>query len=183
MNRRPFLAPLSLLFASCLPLAASASGPRTSDAHLAQLNVSAGRWVYHGHFLGHGDSRPRSWTWHEDCRWSATHVFMLCSFSNTWAGRHVDSVVVDTYDPQKKTFWHYEIFNTGRAAGKPFAARMRIDGATRSEAWTRRRDGKVVHQRIVYEFAAGGKVSVSFQQSSDGTHWKTTATGTGEKIG
>ncbi|HET9107780.1 MAG TPA: hypothetical protein VFN79_11375 [Steroidobacteraceae bacterium] len=108
---------------------------------------------------------------------------MLCSFSNTWAGRHVDSVVVDTYDPQKKTFWHYEIFNTGRAAGKPFAARMRIDGATRSEAWTRRRDGKVVHQRIVYEFAAGGKVSVSFQQSSDGTHWKTTATGTGEKIG
>lgn len=180
---------LLLILATCVPLAAVAASPsvaaRPSVAHakLRQLDVSAGRWVYHGYFLGGDGARRSAWTWHEDCRWSDNHVFMLCSFSNTWGGRHVDSVVVDTYDPQRDAFWHYEVFDSGSSAGKPFAARMRIDGPTRTEAWTETRHGKSIGQRIVYEFASANRVTVQFQQSKDGTHWRTMATGTGERAG
>ena len=180
MNGRHFL-PCFLLLAACMSCCALAQIPPAEGAKLRELDVSAGRWVYHGNFLGEAAARPSPFTWHEDCHWSDNRVFMVCSFSNTWAGRHVDSVVVDTYDPKADTFWHYEIFNTGRSAGKPFAVRMRIEGATRTEAWTETRKGKSIHQRIVYRFASEEKVSVLFQQSRDGTHWKTTARGTGER--
>lgn len=183
MNRRHFLPVFLLLLACCMPDAGVAKSPPAAGSPLHELDVSAGRWVYHGHFLGGGGTPPGAWTWHEDCRWSANHAFMVCSFSNTWAGRPVDSVVVDTYDRNAKVFWHYEVFDTGRSAGKPFAARMRIEGAERMESWTGTRKGRVVHQRIVYKFASRNKVSVAFQQSRDGAHWKTTAAGTGERIG
>lgn len=183
MNARESLPGLLLVLLSCVPCAALATGPPAGSAKLRELDISAGRWIYHGHFVGEKGTRPGAWTWHEDCRWSANRAFMLCSFSNTWAGRHVDSVVVDTYDRRDDAFWHYEIFNGGDSAGKPFAARMRIDGATRIESWTRTRGGKSIHQRIVYEFTSGDRVTVRFQQSRDGSHWQTTASGTGEKIG
>jgi hypothetical protein len=176
--RFPFarLVPLIALLAS--PAVFAASAP-TGGSSLSQLDVSAGRWIYHGHFLESKASRPSDWTWHEDCHWAANRAFMLCSFSNTWAGKHVDSVVVDTYDTKKEEFWHYEIFDDG---GKPFAARMQIDGATRIEAWTETHGGKSVHQRIVYKFASASRVTVEFQESKDGTHWDVTATGTGDKL-
>jgi hypothetical protein len=60
---------------------------------------------------------------------------------------------------------------------------MQIDGTTRVESWTARRHGKSVHQQIVYKFASDSKVAVLFQRSQDGTHWETTASGTGEKVG
>ncbi|HEY1891890.1 MAG TPA: hypothetical protein VGG63_15900 [Steroidobacteraceae bacterium] len=160
---------------------AFAAGSPTGDAKLRRLDVSAGRWIYHGHFLG--GARPSPWIWHEDCHWSANRVFMLCSFSNTWAGRHVDSEVVDTYDAPGNTFWHYEIYPSGDSAGNPFAAKMQIEGATRTESWTQTRESKSVEQRIVYKFVSAAKVTVMFQRSEDGTHWTTTAVGTGEKIG
>lgn len=172
-----------LFLLACVPPRVLADGVPTGADNLHQLDVSAGRWVYHGHFMGHDGKRPSAWTWHEDCRWSANRVFMLCSFSNTWAGRHVDSEVVDTYDPKHQTFWHYEIFDSGDSAGKPFASKMRIDGATRTETWTETRKGKSMRQRIVYQFASADEVTVQFQQSKDGSHWETTATGTGEKTG
>lgn len=181
MNGRHFPTGLLLVLVSCMPFAAVAQAAPAPGAGLGELDVSAGRWVYHGNFMGGAGTHPSAWTWHEDCRWSGNHAFMLCSFSNTWAGRHVDSVVVDTYDPKGKAFWHYEIFNSGSSAGKPFASKMRIDGPTRVESWTETRHGKSVHQRIVYKFGSGSKVTVLFQQSDDGTHWKTTASGTGEK--
>ncbi len=181
MYNRHRLPGFLLLVAACISSAALAQAPRAQGGSLGQLDVSAGHWVYHGHFLARRGAHPSAWTWHEDCRWADHRVFMVCSFSNDWAGRHVDSMVVDTYDPQGHSFWHYEIFDSGRAAGKPFAARMRIEGATRVESWTATRHGKSVHQRIVYKFASGSRVTVLFQQSSDGTHWRTTATGRGEK--
>jgi len=181
MNSRHLLPGFLLLLASCMATAAPADSPSAEGAALHQLEVSAGRWVYHGHSLGREGARPSDWTWHEDCHWSDNHVFMLCSFSNTWGGRHVDSVVVDTYDRKSGTFWHYEIFNSGESAGKPFASKMAIDGNTRTESWSETHKGKSVHQRIVYKFASADKVAVMFQQSEDGTHWKTTASGTGEK--
>lgn len=93
----------------------------------------------------------------------------------------MDSVVVDTYNHRDKSFWHYEIFDDDSSAGKPFAARMRIDGPTRTESWTETHKGKTVHVRIVYRFASADRVTVLFQESKDGTRWKTTASGAGEK--
>lgn len=183
MNARRLVTVFLLSVAACMPAAAMATAPSSGSDPLHELAVSRGRWVYHGHFLGGGGTRPSDWTWHEDCRWSANHVFMVCSFSNTWAGKHVDSVVVDTYDRKAGIFWHYEVFDSGPSAGKPFAVRMRIEGPERTESWTMTRKGKTVHQRIVYKFASPNEVSVAFQQSSDGVHWKTTAAGTGKKIG
>ena len=182
MNNRSLLPGFLLFLVASLPCAAGAQSAPAASGPLHQLDVSAGRWVYHGHFVGGKAAHASDWTWHEDCRWSANHVFMLCSFSNTWAGRHVDSVVVDTYDPKGGSFWHYEIFNSGDSAGKPFASKMQIDGTTRTESWTDTRHGKSVSQQIVYKFASDSKVTVVFQRSQDGTKWVTTATGTGEKV-
>lgn len=169
-----------LLTAASLPLFAA-------DAHelqskLDQLDVSAGRWIYHGQFLATKTSPATPWTWHEDCRWSANHVFMQCSFSNTWAGKHVNSLVADTYNARDHSFWHYELFSNSDTPDKPFASRMQINGSTRSEAWTQTKNGKSVHNRIVYDFVSDKEVKVVFQQSSDGAHWTTTAKGTGRKI-
>lgn len=182
MRNRGFLPATLLVVASSVPAAALAQSPPAAGARLHELDVSAGRWVYHGHFLRGKAAHPSTWTWHEDCHWSDNRVFMVCSFSNTWAGRHVDSVVVDTYDPRGDAFWHYEIFNDGDSAGEPFAARMQIDGDTRTESWTETRRGEPLEQRIVYEFQSGNRVTVLFQESRDGAHWKTTASGTGEKL-
>src|SRR5690348_18337733 len=145
MNSRHLLPGFLLLLASCMATAAPADSPSAEGAALHQLEVSAGRWVYHGHSLGREGARPSDWTWHEDCHWSDNHVFMLCSFSNTWGGRHVDSVVVDTHSRKDGAFWHYEIFDDSGA--KPFASKMQIDGTTRTETWTDTRKGKTVHQR------------------------------------
>lgn len=181
MSSRHFVP--GFLFLLAFTSVAVAAGSPADEAKLHQLDVSAGRWIYHGHFLASGGARPSAWTWHEDCHWSANGFFMLCSFSNTWAGRHVDSEVVDTYDGAGNTFWHYEIYPSGDSAGKPFAAKMQIEGATRTESWTQTRKGKSVEQRIVYKFASAAKVTVMFQRSEDGTQWTTTAIGTGEKTG
>lgn len=182
MNSHRLVRILSVFLFCCAASAAFGQSAPASGDKRSELDVSAGRWVYHGHFLHAKDQRSAAWTWHEDCHWSANHVFMLCSFSNTWGGKHVNSVVVDTYDHQTDVFWHYEVFDSGDSAGKPFAAKMRIDGDTRVESWTRNHKGKSVHQRIVYKFVSGNKVTVSFQQSANGESWETTATGTGERL-
>jgi hypothetical protein len=177
MKSRYFVSGLLLWLAPCLSSAALAA----ADAGLEQLAISEGSWVYHGQVSGDSKSPPTEFVWHADCRWSANRAFMMCSFSNTWGGKHINSLVVDTYNQHDKAFWHYEIFEDGDEPGKPFASKMQIDGSTRTEEWTESRHGKTVHQRIVYKFASDRKVTVSFEQSKDGTAWKTTATGTGEK--
>ncbi|HEX4156894.1 MAG TPA: hypothetical protein VHY79_00335 [Rhizomicrobium sp.] len=179
MKSRYFVSGLLVAFATCVSSAGLAAG----DAGLEQLAVSEGSWVYHGRVLGDAKSRPTDFVWHADCRWAANRAFMMCSFSNTWGGKHINSLVVDTYNHRDKAFWHYEIFEDGDAPGKPFASKMQIDGPTRIEEWTESRHGKPIRQRIVYKFASDKKVSMSFQQSEDGKAWKTTASGTGEKTG
>jgi hypothetical protein len=168
-----------LPLAACISSAALAAG----NAGLEQLAISEGSWVHHGQVFGDAKSRPTDFVWHADCRWSANRAFMMCSFSNVWGGKHINSLVVDTYNAHDKAFWHYEIFEDGDAPGKPFASKMQIDGPTRIEEWTENDRGKTIRQRIVYKFASDRKVNVSFQQSRDGMAWKTTATGTGEKTG
>lgn len=164
-------------------LAVSSAALAEPDAHLSQLAVSEGSWVYHGRTLGGAGEKPAAFVWNAECRWSANRAFMMCSFSNTWGGHHINSLVVDTFNHLDHAFWHYEIFEDGDNADKPFAAQMRIDGPIRSEEWTQARHGKTIHMRIVYKFASDKKVAVTFQQSPDGKSWKTTAMGTGEKTG
>ena len=166
-----------LLLAACVALPALAAG----NAGLEQLAISEGSWVYHGRVFGDAKSRPTDFVWHADCRWSANRAFMMCSFSNTWGQQHINSLVVDTFNPNDKAFWHYEIFEDGDAPDKPFASKMQIDGPTRIEQWTESHHRKTIRQRIVYKFESDRKVTVSFQQSENGKAWKTTATGTGEK--
>lgn len=179
MSSRRLLPGFLLALIPYFPAAALAQTPSTQESGLQQLDVSAGHWVYHGESLDGKGAHPSAWTWNEECRWSANHIFMLCSFSNTWGGKHVDSVVVDTYSRKDGAFWHYEIFNDSGA--KPFASKMQVDGATRTESWSETHKGKTVRQRIVYQFTSPGEVTVQFQRSQDGTHWQTTASGKGEK--
>lgn len=170
---------LLALLGTCIASAAFAAG----GVGLEQLAISEGSWVYHGHVRGNAKSPPTDFVWHADCRWSANRAFMMCSFSNTWGKQHINSLVVDTYNPRDRAFWHYEIFEDGDAPDKPFASKMQIDGPTRTEEWTESHRGKAVRQRIVYRFASDRKVTVSFEESQDGKTWKTTANGTGEKTG
>lgn len=170
---------LLLLLAGGISSPALAAG----NTGLEQLAISEGSWLYHGQVFGGAGSRPTEFVWHADCRWSANRAFMMCSFSNSWGGRHINSLVVDTFNHHDHAFWHYEIFEDGGAPGKPFASKMQIDGSTRVEEWTESSHGKAIRQRIVYKFASDKKVTVSFQQSEDGKAWKTTANGTGEKTG
>lgn len=179
MKTRYHVSGLAFSFAACIASAAYAA----SDAKLGQLAISEGSWVYRGHTFADAGSRPTDFVWHADCRWSANRAFMMCSFSNVWGRQHINSLVVDTFNHRDDAFWHYEIFEDGDAPGKPFASKMQIDGPTRIEEWTESRQGKSIRQRIVYNFASDKKVTVSFQQSKDGEHWKTTANGTGEKTG
>ncbi|HEY6577701.1 MAG TPA: hypothetical protein VIY09_00130 [Rhizomicrobium sp.] len=176
MNSRYFVSGIFLAIAACISSTALAAG----DAGLEQLAISEGSWAYHGQVFGGARSRPTSFVWHADCRWSANRAFMMCSYSNVWGRQHINSLVVDTFNSHDNAFWHYEIFEDGDAPGKPFASKMQIDGPTRIEQWTESHHGKPVRQRIVYKFASARKVTVSFQ-TEDGKIWKTTANGTGEK--
>ena len=178
MKSRRFASGLLVALAVCTASAAFAAG-----GGLEQLAISQGTWVYHGHVLGDAKSQPTDFVWRADCRWSANHAFMMCSFSNSWGKQHINSLVVDTFNAHDKAFWHYEVFEDGDTPDKPFASKMQIDGPTRIEEWRENRHGKVIRQRIVYKFASDRKVAVSFQQSQDGKKWKTTASGTGEKTG
>jgi len=173
-----FLVP-ALVLATSNSSAVSAA----NNAGLEQLAISEGSWVYHGRVSGDVESPPTDFVWHADCRWAANRAFMMCSFSNTWGKKHINSLVVDTFNAHDKAFWHYEIFEDGDEPGKPFASKMQIDGPTRTEEWTETHHGKSIRLRIVYNFESDRKVTVSFQQSEGGKAWKTTANGTGEKTG
>ena len=161
MKSRHFASALLLSLATCISLAALAA----DHIGLEQLAISEGTWVYHGQVSGDAGSRPTDFVWHSDCRWSANRAFMMCSFSNTWGKQHINSLVVDTFNPRDKAFWHYEVFEDGDAPDKPFASKMQIDGPTRTEDWTESHHGKTIRQRIVYKFTSDRKVSVLFQQS------------------
>lgn len=182
MNSRHRLPGLMVLLVSILPAVAAAAGPSAGPGRLRELGATAGRWVYHGDFRVRAGAPAAAWTWHADCGWAANGAFMVCSFANTWAGRHVNSVVVDTYDRRAHTFWHYEVFNSGRSAGRPFATKMQIHGRTWIESWRAVQGGKPVRERIVYRFASAERVRVWFQRSSEGRPWRTTASGVGTRV-
>lgn len=171
---------LTLVGASAGP-AAFAAGARAPTSELRKLDVSVGRWIFHGRSLNTAYSKAGTWTWHENCRWSANRLFLECSFDNVWSGKRVRSLVVDTYNSTDKTFWHYEFFAAGASGKRPFVSRMTIDGDTWVEYSSGQHAGKPVRERIVYRFAPPARVTVSIELSRDGKRWTTIDRGKGVK--
>lgn len=173
-----------LIFASVLlltPMFAAADAP-ARPPQLQALDVSAGKWIYHGTTVASDKDKAGTFTWNEDCSWSANQNFLMCSFTNDWSGMIVKSMVVDTWNDTDKTYWHYEMFASGASGAKPFISRMHIRDNVWTEYGESEEDGKKVHFRIIYRFTSPTRVSVKLESSRDGgAHWTTSAEGMGVK--
>jgi hypothetical protein len=165
----------------CAPALAAANRPPVPSPELRKLNISVGRWVFHGKTMRAPGGKNGSWTWHEDCRWSANGIFLECSFANDWSGRMVQSLVVDTYNTTDHSFWHYEMFAAGASGKHPFVSRMTIHANMWVEYGHETEHGKQVGERIVYRFTSPTRVNVAIQVSRDGVHWVTVDQGVGIK--
>ncbi|HVC02500.1 MAG TPA: hypothetical protein VND80_09895 [Steroidobacteraceae bacterium] len=172
-----------LLGAGAAACAAPANTIGTAPTpQLQRLDVSAGRWVFHGKLAPTKSAKPGAFTWNENCRWSPNHLYLECTFSNLWSGKAVESLVVDTYNSADHGYWHYELFATGEPGRKPFISRMTIAGNTWIEYGGRAVPGKKSGERIVYHWGPPGRVRVAIERSKDGVHWTATAKGDGHRI-
>lgn len=159
-----------------LPSASAISANATSSA-LAELSPSVGRWVFHGTSREHGKRVP--FTWNEDCRWSPNRLYLECTFSNVWGGKLVESLVVDTYNSEDHSFWHYELFASGAPTKDLLVSRMTISGNTWIEYGKPPKPGKTRTERIVYQWDPPARVHVEIQSSRDGKTWKVQVAGEG----
>ncbi len=161
-----------------VPMLAAGGGPVSPEVQ--KLDVSVGRWVFHGATRKTKSGKPGSWTWNEDCGWSPNHLYLECTFSNVWSGRAVESLVVDTYNSADHSYWHYELYAGGEKGDKPFVSRMEVNGDTWIEHGREAVPGKTTGERIVYNWGPPGHVKVAIETSKDGVHW--TAVDQGEGI-
>ena len=148
---------------------------------LQKLDVSVGHWVFTGRTLRAKTGKPGAFTWNEDCRWSSNQLYLECTFSNVWAGKAVESLVVDTYNSADRSYWHYELFGSGEPGAHPFVSRMAIHGNTWIEYGKKAIPGKQAGERIVYHWGTPGRVHVAIESSKDGVHWTVTDQGEGER--
>jgi hypothetical protein len=165
--------------AICGMLGGAAVAQRSAAAkpavrELRMLNVSLGRWVFHGTSKSR-TGKTGTWTWRENCQWSPNHIYLECTFSNVWSGRPAESLVVDTYNAVDHAFWHYEMFSAGGRGAKPFAAKMAVTPTT----WV---EYGGPHERITYHWGPAGHVKVAIEASKDGTHWTVVDQGTGTRL-
>ena len=159
--------------AACAAVPAPAAGAQSSSPELQKLDISVGRWVFHGESLNSRSGKPAPFTWNEDCAWSPNHLFLECTFSNNWNGRAVESLVVDTYNTVDKSYWHYEFFATGQKGNNPFVSRMDIADNVWTEHGADAVPGKKNGERIVYTWESNSRVKVEIQTSKDGVTWTT----------
>ena len=149
---------------------------------LKALDVQAGHWIYHGTTTDSATGKTGTFTWDEHCSWSSDKLFLNCSFDNDWSGDKVQSLVVDSWNAQDKTYWHYEFFAVGGSGAKPFASKMTIAGNTWTEVGGDEENGKKTVDRIVYTYTSPTKVTVTIEVSrDDGKHWDTVLKGEGVK--
>lgn len=171
---------MALTFAAAGTVLAADSG--SSVPELQKLDVSAGRWVFHGKSLATPFSKSGTWIWHEDCRWSDNRIFLECTFDNLWSGKAVRSLVVDTWNSTDHSYWHYEFFAAGASGAHPFVSRMTIAGSDWTEYGTATQKGRKLGERILYHFASPARVEVRIEVSPDGSHWVTVDRGTGSRL-
>lgn len=179
MNR---LASLLMCVAMLVNASAIAAGKPPLSPELQKLDISVGRWVFHGKTLKTRSGKPGSWTWNEDCRWSPNQLYLECTFSNNWSGKQVESLVVDTYNSVDRSYWHYELYSGGENGQKPFISRMTVQGNTWIEYGQEAVPGKKVGERIVYRWASPTRVGVAIETSKDGVHWEAVNQGEGTKL-
>jgi len=148
---------------------------------LKALDVQTGHWVYHGTTTDSATGKTGSFTWDEHCSWSSDKLFLMCSFDNDWSGEKVQSLVVDSWNDQDKTYWHYEFFAVGGSGAKPFASRMTVAGNTWTEVGEDDDKGKKSYDRISYVYSSPTQVTVKIEISPDQKQWKTVLDGTGIK--
>ncbi|HEX5340248.1 MAG TPA: hypothetical protein VFX47_05160, partial [Gammaproteobacteria bacterium] len=164
------------------PMLVGATETPARSPQLQALDISVGKWVYHGTTMATPRQKAGTWTWNADCNWSANNTFLMCSFSNVWSGKAVKSLVVDTWNDSDKTYWHYEMFAGGDGGAKPFISRMSIEGDVWTEYGSSEEKGKKTAYRIVYRYTSPTRVSVKLETSKDGgAHWYTFAEGAGIK--
>jgi hypothetical protein len=162
---------------------AFAAGFPARAPQLAALDLQSGHWVYRGTTAPkkHG-GQPGTFTWDEHCGWSADRLFLLCSFHNDWSGRKIQSLVVDTWNTQDRSYWHYEIYATGAGGAKPYATQMTIRGKTWTEFGQTLEHGKRRYERIRYVYGSPTRVTVTIATSPDRRHWATLVRGIGRKV-
>jgi hypothetical protein len=171
-----------LVAAPVLTAPVFAPGVPARTPELQALDVQSGHWVYHGSTAPReAGGKPGHFTWDEHCGWSADQLFLMCSFDNDWSGRKIQSLVVDTWNTQDKTYWHYEMYSVGESGAKPFASKMTIQGNTWTELGEGENHGNKSYERITYVYSSSTHVRVKIEVSSDGQNWKTTLDGTGVK--
>ncbi len=146
---------------------------------LKALDVQSGHWVYHGTTAFGG--KAGTFSWDEHCSWSSNKLFLNCSFDNDWSGDKIQSEVVDTWNAQDKSYWHYEFFAVGGTGANPFSSKMTIAGDTWTEVGEDDDKGKKTYDRIMYKYSSATQVSVSIEVSTDQVHWKKELDGTGTK--
>ena len=147
---------------------------------LKALDVQSGHWVYHGTTAF--DGKPGTFTWDEHCSWSSNKLFLTCSFDNDWSGEKMRSEVVDTWNAQDKSYWHYEVFAVGGTGANPFSAKMSIQGNTWTELGADDDEqGKKSYDRVSYVYTSPTQVKVKIEVSYDQKVWKTELDGTGTK--
>lgn len=174
----------TLVLLICAVVLATATMPAAAQSlspELKKLDVSAGRWVFHGKELKTKSGKPGEFTWNEDCRWSPNRLYLECTFSNVWAGKPIESLVVDTYNTRDRSYWHYELYATGEPGNNPFVSRMDINGNTWIEYGRQAVPGKTSGERIVYHWNPPNRVSVAIETSKDGEHWTAVDEGEGVK--
>jgi hypothetical protein len=170
MNRRFWLSLICTAALGAAPVLAAGGQP---SPELQKLDISVGHWVFHGTTVNVTSGKSSPFTWDEHCGWSPNHLFLECTFSNNWAGRAVESLVVDTYNSADKSYWHYELYATGQRGNNPFVSRMDINGNVWTEHGADPVPGKKRGERIVYTWESATRVSVVIQTSTDGVTWTT----------
>ncbi|MGH9409094.1 MAG: hypothetical protein ACRD1V_06535 [Vicinamibacterales bacterium] len=169
MMRRLWIAVVCSAAIGGAPLLAAGQAGSPSP-ELQKLDVSVGRWVFHGQ-MNSRSGQPASFTWNEDCQWSPNHLFLECTFSNNWNGKAAESLVVDSYNTVDKSYWHYEMFSTGGRGSSPFVSRMDINGNTWVEHGRDVVPGKTTGERITYTWESPTRVTVVIETSKDGVTW------------
>lgn len=177
---------VSLIVATLLLVAvplAHAANPPARSPELQALDIATGKWVFQGTIPATPKSKASGWTWNADCNWSANQMFLICSFTNNWGGKIVKSLVVDTYNANDKSYWHYEMLSDSATGARPFISKMSIKDNVWTETGESEDGGKKVLVRIIYRYTSPTHVTVKLESSGDqGAHWVTESQGIGSRL-
>jgi len=178
MNWKKWIA-AGVLSASTAAVSGVAADESILPSQLQALDITVGKWEYHGQSMATPDQKPGTWSWSEDCGWSPNRAFVACSFIMHWPDKIVKSLAVSTYNFADKSYWHYEMFDSDGSGADPFISRMTLAG----NMWINYGHADKKTYRVTYRYASSSRVSVRIELSTDNVHWTTLVQGEGVKQG